>query len=166
MQKHIGRGRWLSLAERFWSKVEQFSDPDICWPWTKCVSVDGYGHFKIGKVVRTAQSVALELHTGVRLKGLEAMHFCDNPPCCNPHHLSWGTRVQNQAQKVERGRAHRMVGEEHPMAVLTEDQVREIRRRYIPRHPVHGAAAMARKFGTTVGPIQAVTQGKSWRHVS
>lgn len=27
----------------------------------------------------------------------ECMHSCDRPECCNPAHLSWGTRAQNLA---------------------------------------------------------------------
>jgi len=37
-------------------------------------------------------------------KGMVVMHCCDNPPCCNPNHLSLGTHLQNMAACRERER--------------------------------------------------------------
>ena len=38
---------------------------------------------------------------------LDVMHSCDNPPCCNPAHLSQGTRKQNIRDAINRRRGHR-----------------------------------------------------------
>jgi hypothetical protein len=35
------------------------------------------------------------------------MHSCDNPPCCNPDHLSLGTHLQNMAECRAKDRYHR-----------------------------------------------------------
>lgn len=158
----LGRGRWKSLAERFWAKVDKSAGPDACWPWTACLSIDGYGHFKIESSVRTAHSVALELHAGDRPLGLEAMHSCDNPPCCNPLHLSWGTRQRNIDDKCAKGRQARLIGEAHPAAKLTATKVLELRARYVPRHPQHGASAIARELGMSQYAISQAVTGRGW----
>lgn len=47
------------------------------------------------------------------------MHSCDNPPCCNPAHLSVGTASQNIRDSVARGRWGKNK--------LTDNDVAEIR---------------------------------------
>jgi hypothetical protein len=32
------------------------------------------------------------------------LHSCDNPPCCNPMHLRWGTQAENIQDAQSRGR--------------------------------------------------------------
>lgn len=49
-------------------------------------------------------------------------------------------------------------------AVLTEDQVREIRRRYVFRDPVNGIAAMADEFGVCVNTIRSILNRETWKH--
>jgi hypothetical protein len=156
---------WTSVEERFWAKVDKSAGPEACWPWTAARAQDNYGHFSLRGKIRTAQSVALELTQGARPQGYEGMHSCDNPPCCNPAHLSWGTKLQNQQQKAERGRSYRAQGEAHHMVKLTNAQVRELRARYIPRHPVHGASAIARELGMSQYAISQAVTGRGWKHL-
>lgn len=37
-------------------------------------------------------------------KGMLVMHSCDNPPCCNPDHLSLGTHLHNMSDCRAKGR--------------------------------------------------------------
>lgn len=46
---------------------------------------------------------------GPIVDGLWVLHSCDNPPCCNPKHLSLGTPLENARQAKERGRARHHV---------------------------------------------------------
>lgn len=39
--------------------------------------------------------------------GVNVLHTCDNPPCCEPSHLFVGTQAVNQADKVAKGRQAR-----------------------------------------------------------
>lgn len=95
-------GRLVAL--RFWAKVDQ-RGPDECWPWMASTNADGYGKFKIDGTVQNASRVALEIHTGALLPHDQVgMHSCDNPPCCNPAHLSAGTQADNLADMVAKGR--------------------------------------------------------------
>lgn len=155
-----------SLAERFWAKVDKSAGPDACWPWLGCRSKQGHGHFKIGLAMRTTMSVSLELTTGEPAAGRYGLHTCDNPPCCNPKHGYWGSHDDNMRDKVDRGRTFHPVGEINPSARLTEDLVRELRARYIPRHRVNGACAMAREFGVSESAVGFAVTGRHWGHVT
>jgi len=94
----------ITAEDRLWAKVER-GGPSECWPWTGTLT-KGYGHIKVsGKLIYTHR-LALSLATGVPLSDpRKALHRCDNPPCCNPTHLRWGTQAQNIQDAIERQRA-------------------------------------------------------------
>jgi hypothetical protein len=48
------------------------------------------------------------------------MHSCDNPPCCNPAHLSAGTVRDNALDMIAKGRANPPRGELHPSHLRPE----------------------------------------------
>lgn len=49
--------------------------------------------------------VAVMLHTGQpMLPELQAMHSCDNRPCCNPKHLFTGSQSDNMQDCSKKGR--------------------------------------------------------------
>lgn len=106
--------------ERFWSKVDKSpgqGPKGECWEWTGAI-VHGrlpYGKASIRHSVSTsAHRVALTLSSGEQPQ-LCALHTCDNPPCCNPRHLYWGTHLQNAKDRSERGRyVNPMAGKPNP----------------------------------------------------
>lgn len=77
---------------RFWSKVDK-KDTNSCWLWRGSVSDRGYGKFYV-KGEQYAHRFSLKL-LSLPSKGDHAMHLCNNPLCCNPSHLRWGTQKQN-----------------------------------------------------------------------
>lgn len=88
---------------RFWPKVA-VGGPDECWPWTACVTHDGYGVLRIAGHNKRAHRLSYELHGGAIPQGMYVLHSCDNPPCCNPAHLRLGTQRDNGADMKARGR--------------------------------------------------------------
>jgi hypothetical protein len=80
-------------------------DPDVCWPWKgKTNAKDGRPYFTIQGKRRPSYTIVIELHTGEAQEGRIARHSCDNPICCNPNHLSWGSHQDNMNDMKERDR--------------------------------------------------------------
>lgn len=152
----------LTVEERFHSHVNK-AGPDECWPWKGSAHKSGHGAFFVskerGKV--PAHAYALELATGqARPDGLDTCHHCDNPPCCNPAHLYYGTRQQNVDDMWRRGRARR--GSKHVASLLTEAAVLAIRERFAAGET---GPSLAAEFGVTGGCITSVINGRSWKHI-
>jgi hypothetical protein len=160
-----------TLEGRFWAKVDRSAGPDGCWPWTAARMPTGYGVIGIGhaKTVN-AHRLSLMLATGVT--GEFALHSCDNPPCVNPAHLSWGSRQDNVRDAVTRrrlaigakhgtrtqpGTVNR--GESHANAKLTSEAVRDIRASGLV------AELLAERHGVSPQTISRIRNRKSWKHV-
>lgn len=90
-------------TEVFWSRVDRRAD-DECWPWRGGKLKDGYGGFYLDGHTIGAHRAAWILTFGEIAQGLLVCHTCDNPPCCNPHHLFLGTDGDNQRDSVAKGR--------------------------------------------------------------
>jgi len=72
----------------------------------------------------------------------------------------WATRAQNLAHKAIDGTAP--VGAKNPLAKLTEDQVREIRRRLAGGEK---QAVLAAEFGVTQGGVSLIRRRRTWAHL-
>lgn len=153
----------LSVEERFWSKVDQSGGPNTCWPWQPSQQNQAHGQFFVSKERGTvpAHTFALEIATGVRCPpGKEGCHHCDNPPCCNPSHLYYGTRQQNVDDMWARGRGRR--GSRHRGALLTEAEVLAIRERFALGETT---PALAGTFKVSRGCITDIVNGTNWKSV-
>lgn len=126
------------MIERFWSYVQKGAD-DECWEWQAALH-HGYGLFwdnRVGRMIG-AHRLAWEFTNGPipesdEYHGLEVMHKCDNPPCCNPAHLQIGTHYENMRDMNDKGRCkcgnhgHFLYGHDHPQSKFTPEQVAAIR---------------------------------------
>jgi hypothetical protein len=85
----------VTVAERFWAKVDKSGGPEACWPWTAGKSA-GYGRVTMRGRQSVASRVSYELATGISPSAdLQIDHLCKNPPCVNPKHLQLVTQREN-----------------------------------------------------------------------
>ena len=151
---------------RFWKKVA-IETPDKCWLWTAAKNEKGYGVAWVREWGNTqkAHRVAWHICNGPISENLCALHRCDVPACCNPHHLFLGDRIANNSDMRAKGRDAKIevrIGEQHPIAKLTDENVREIRAmrsRGIKRRIV------ASRFRITESNVKQITAGNTWRHL-
>lgn len=170
--------------DRFWGKVNKLGPVrwgmrSPCWEWTAALTTTGYGTMgsggKGGGMVY-AHRFSYELHTGKSAEGLFVLHKCDNRTCVRPDHLFLGTQADNMRDKMSKGREARGVthgrttkpeatprGVEHGNAILTDTQVRQIRRRYasggFTQH------RLSELYSISQGAISQIISRKSWKHL-
>jgi hypothetical protein len=93
------------FIDKFWAKVDR-RGPDECWTWKAGKDNYGYGQISIKGRSTRAHRVALILTVGEpETSGLHGLHdpiTCNNPGCCNPSHLRWGTHQDNLADFRQR----------------------------------------------------------------
>jgi hypothetical protein len=166
----------------FWSKV-RISEPEDCWPWAMAIQSKGYGVSRAprqsGKKQMLAHRVALWIATGELRKGASSLHSCDNPACCNPNHLRWGTQRDNVRDAIARRRhknppnvranpeweARRIAatprGEAHSNAKITTSDVSEI---YRSRLSGQDFRSIAKRFNLDPSTVSDICNGTVWRH--
>lgn len=151
--------RQLSYEERFWLNVQK---GELCWIWTGARDRDGYGVFRSshdGIDYKKAHRYSFALHKGRIPPRLSVCHSCDVPSCVNPDHLVAGDAAYNMADKIAKGRARALFGENAPHAILTEEQAKAILSD--PRSHSQIAAA----YGVAVQTISSLKTRVSWPHL-
>lgn len=149
----------MNDIERFWSKVDVCNKTE-CWPWLAQLNHRGYGVFwYAGKSVR-ANRYALEITKGPPpYDDAMALHSCDNPPCCNPNHLRWGSAKDNATDFILRkGPRH---GERSSRATVTNDIVDTIYQMRLDGYKIKEISSFLNIEKTTVENIYT---GASWSH--
>ena len=156
------RGRFsqrkTTLAERFWSKVQK---GEGCWIWTAGRTLGGYGRFWTGRYTVGAHRISWEMKYGPIPDGLNGLHRCDKPPCCNPDHLWLGTEKDNARDRDNKGHEWRPVlrGESNPRATLTKRDIEMI------RASTFSGVELTRLVGVVSSTISAIKSRKTWAHV-
>src|ERR1700679_377936 len=151
-------------SERFWLNVDSSGGTDSCWPWQKsCDQSMGYGFAWDGKKLQRAHRYAWTLTNGPIPDGIDVLHECDNPPCCNPKHLFLGTDLENRLDCISKGRAKFARGEATNHAKITAKQALEIRTLW------ESGGISQQKIGDMFGinqrAVSKIVLRLSWKHV-
>lgn len=177
--------------DRFLTKVDKAEADNQCWNWnSKYIDKDGYGRMWLhGSQVRSNR-LAYYFHYNVDPKELQVCHTCDNPTCCNPHHLFLGTSKDNLEDAAKKKRMcsgerasiiRRMndtagvknghytqpgktpKGGNHGMAKLTESQVLDIYNNF--KKWGKSQTVVANEFGVTQAQVWSIINKKTWLHL-
>lgn len=170
-----------AFITKFWSLVNMHGPAPIhrpelgpCWIWTGGKR-GAYGRIGIDGKVVAAHRISYQLQHGKIPPGFFVLHDCDVPLC--QRHLKLGTSKDNTQDMIERSRGtlysgdkHRskthpetvLRGESHGSSILTETNVREVRRLCSAGE---SQRAVATKFGVTQSCVWRIVKGKSWKHI-
>lgn len=102
---------WNQILD-FWSCVDRSGGPGACHPWMRSRDSCGYGIAPRTTEDRSrkAHRTAWLLVNGPIPDGMQVLHSCDNPPCCNVSHLFLGVHADNMADMAAKCRAYRSFG--------------------------------------------------------
>lgn len=159
------------LRERLYAKLVISDDPDDCWGWfgSRGENRPGKGHARLfggvtapGEVL--AHRISYILHVGPIPEGLNVLHHCDNPPCCNPRHLYIGTHSDNMRDRVMRGREADRCGQRNPSTSLTDNDVLVIRERYATETITQ--TQLGYEYGVSQDTISKIVNHKTWSYLS
>jgi hypothetical protein len=150
---------WKNTPENFWAQVQPADSG--CHEWQGKREKSGYGRVSWHGKKRLAHRVAMYLR-GL-LEDLDSkacvLHRCDNPRCCNPEHLFFGTHSDNTRDAVAKGRQFmpNNRGERSGLSKLTNAQASEVRRLYA----AGGLSQykLAAQFGVTQMAVSRITRG-------
>jgi hypothetical protein len=148
-----------NALDKFFSKVEK---TDGCWFWKggRQSRIYSYGIFSLDGENVYAHRLSWIIHYGKIENNLCVLHKCDIPLCVNPDHLFLGSQIDNleDCRKKGRSRNGSMPGEKHPLSVLSNQKVLEIR-------SLHGLVLqkdIALKYGVKKSQINKILLHKAW----
>lgn len=170
--------------ERFNKYVQRIEEG--CWLWIGRKNNQGYGMFWYEGRDVLAHRFSYSHFVSAIPDGLNVCHSCDNPACCNPAHLWLGTQKENGQDMSRKGRSaasvhpervargerngnhthpeKRQYGEKAHNAKFTDDQVREIRRRYAIGDVTY--KMLAAEYGVEKSTIGYIVRRKHWSHIA
>jgi len=133
---------------RQWKKKK----PSIGRLGRKLVTLCSCGKRRKAKV----HALVMEAFVGVRPDGSECRHLNGNPADNRLENLKYGTQIENAADSILHGTY------KHRAAKFSEDDVREIRRRY-----KHGEnmTAYAKQIGMSRAAVYNAAVKRTWKHI-
>lgn len=88
-------------------------------------------------------------------------HSCDNPSCINPNHLFAGTVLENNMDKINKGRANPAVGTRNARSKLSDNDVQEIRK----LENTKTSLEVAKIYNISFSHVCTIWRNETWRHI-
>ena len=140
--------------------------PNECLLFDGFTDRDGYGRMRTGGKKVYVHRYALALFAGPCPEGMEACHatadICGNRHCFSPAHLRWGTKKENEADKIPDGTTIR--GTSHGSSKLVDFDVLEIRRTYAAGGTSH--RKLAAEYGVNRKTICDIIHRRMWAYLN
>lgn len=157
----LGGDKFRGEVQDYFYNVVMTYQGDDCLTWPYSTDGNGYGNIAFGGSGRYAKvhRLACQLVNGPPpTPDYEAAHNCGkgSSGCCNPNHLRWATRSENQMDRVEHGTSNR--GSQHGMSKLVEDDVLVI----ASLKGRMSQSKIAKMFGVSQPNIVAIHKGYRW----
>lgn len=131
---------------------------------TQLNTTNGYYYviLSVNKLIKnwTINRLVLTVFKGPRDKSIDARHLDGDKANNILSNLAWGTRRDNEADKKAHGRTP--IGSSNGQSKLTENAVRNIRRRHSKGESSH---SLATSYSVCQQTISAITTRKTWRHL-
>lgn len=148
-----------SVRKRLYSKIGLPDPVTGCMEW-KGTKTGGYGMLYVdGRNLLAHRLSWIAVNGEIPYDDLLVCHHCDNRSCCNPTHLFLGTELDNNHDKIMKGRAINLKGEDHGMCILSDEKIVAIRERYIPG--VYGIERLSKEYGVSKTHISRIIKNKS-----
>lgn len=154
------------MTRRIWTADTVLSRCTLegeCWIWQGALLTTGYPQACIhGRPQAVRTFVFYELMGRDRSSRHRVVSRCGNRLCCSPEHLMGRTVsavIALQHKQGSRRNTIRTVGEAHPFAKLTREQVEALRA--LPQ-PID-TAAEAKRLGVQPDTIRKVLNGARWK---
>ena len=142
--------------------------PNECLLFDGFTNRDGYGQMRTGDKKVYVHRYALTLFTGPCPEGMEACHttanICGNRHCFSPAHLRWGTKKENEADKIADGTVTRLRGTINGCAKLVDFDVLEIRRTYAAGGT--SQRKLAAEYGVSQSTIFEIIHRQKWAYLN
>jgi hypothetical protein len=154
-------GKGIPVADRFWSKVK-INDETGCWEWQADIDQQGYGVFYVDGKSKRVHRAGWEMVFEKIPEGNILHHKCNNEKCVNYFPLTLSTYKGNAEERDKAGRQASRKGELNGQALLSENDVREIKldlNNGVPQRKI------AIKFHVSQQHISAISTKKKWKHI-
>lgn len=153
---------YLNVLNRIEKLSTKTVDPNHDSPhWLFPICKDKfYGQVYFNQKVVRAHRIAWIAYNKKEIPdGLDTRHICKEKACCNPEHLTIGTRKENIQDRREQG-TH-TEGEMHPVSTITNEIAIQIK-----NSKGDGTRAdRADRFNVSIYVVQNIDNGSSWKNV-
>jgi hypothetical protein len=140
-------GYYITKTGRVFSVYEMSTRPDR----------NGYLRISTGKIRDSIHRLLAITFLARTTKDTEVRHLDGNVNNNSLENLAWGTRQDNANDMANHGTVK---GVKNPRAVLSENQVREIK-----ANKSESDEKVAAKYGVAKGTIHAIRSRRTWKHL-